>query len=100
MKVYGANICIGCRNLKAVLASRKIDMEFIDITENTANMKAFLTLRDHSDVFEKVRNKEGGAIGIPCFVSEKGKITLDMNEAFSWIGQPPVREEELPEKRQ
>lgn len=100
MKVYGADICIDCRNLKAVLKSRKIEMEFIDITENTANMRAFLAIRDHEAVFESVRNKEGGGIGIPCFVSDEGKVTLDMDEAFSWLGHPPVKEEELPEKRE
>lgn len=99
MKVYGTDICIDCRNLKAVLASRKINMEFIDITKNTANMKAFFAIRDHAEEFEDIRNKEGGAIGIPCFVSEEGKITLDINEAFSWIGQPPVKEKEMFENR-
>lgn len=99
IRVYGSDICIDCRNLKAVLSSRGIEMDFIDITENTENLRAFLDIRDHAEEFSAIRGMEGGAIGIPCFVSEEGKVTLDINEAFSWIGQEPVREEELPEKR-
>lgn len=38
-------------------------------------------------------------IGIPCFV-DKDRVTLDIDEAFSWLGQPPVREEEIVERRE
>jgi hypothetical protein len=33
-------------------------------------------------------------------VWEDGAKTLDINEAFSWIGQEPVREEEIVEHRE
>jgi glutaredoxin-related protein len=97
IRVYGTDICVDCRNLKAVLKTRGISVDFVDIIENTANMKAFLALRDHDAAFEGVRNHEGGAIGIPCFVREDGAVTLDADEAFAWIGQPKISEEELPE---
>lgn len=88
MKIYGSDICIDCRILKAVLKARGIEADFIDITENTGNLREFLGIRDHDPHFEKVRNWEGGAIGIPCFVSDEGSVTLNVDEAFSWIGQP------------
>ena len=88
MKIYGSDICIDCRILKAVLMARGIEADFIDITENTGNLREFLGIRDHDSHFEKVRNWEGGAIGIPCFVSDEGSVTLNVDEAFSWIGQP------------
>lgn len=88
MKIYGSDICIDCRILKAVLKARGIEADFIDITENTGNLREFLGIRDHDSHFEKVRNWEGGAIGIPCFVSDEGSVTLNVDEAFSWIGQP------------
>ena len=88
MKIYGSDICIDCRILKAVLKARGIEADFIDITENTGKLREFLGIRDHDSHFEKVRNWEGGAIGIPCFVSDEGSVTLDVDEAFSWIGQP------------
>jgi glutaredoxin-related protein len=98
MKVYGTDICIDCRNYKAIQASRGFEAEFIDITENTKNLREFLSIRDHDALFDAV--KETGGIGIPLFVREDGAKTLDINEAFSWIGQEPVREEEIVEHRE
>ena len=96
MKVYGADICIDCRNYKAVQRSRGFAAEYIDITENTANLREFLHLRDSSPVFAPV--KEQGGIGIPLFVREDGEKTFDLNEALAWLGECAVREDELPEK--
>ena len=39
MKVYGAEICIDCRNYKAIQKNRGVEAEYIDITANTANLK-------------------------------------------------------------
>ena len=96
MKVYGADICIDCRNYKAVQKSRGFAAEYIDITENTANLREFLHLRDSEAMFAPV--KEHGGIGIPLFVREDGEKTFDLNEALAWLGQSAVREDELPEK--
>ena len=74
----------------------KINAEFIDITESTANLKEFLSIRDTDSMFESV--KEEHRIGIPLFVNENGKKTFDINEALSWIGQEKVKEDELVEK--
>ena len=95
MKVYGTEICIDCRNYKAIQESRGFEAEYIDITENTANMKEFLAIRDQDPLFEQVRARHG--IGIPLFVREDGVKTFDINEAFAWIGQPPVEDEEIVE---
>lgn len=95
MKVYGSSICINCRNFKHINSLRGLKLEFIEITENTANLKEFLHLRDTESVFDSV--KEIGRIGIPAFVHD-GKITLDIDEAFSWIGEPPVKDSEILEK--
>ena len=97
MKVYGAEICIDCRNYKAIQKKRGFEAEFIEITKDTGKLKEFLELRDHDPVFEPVR--EHGGIGIPLFVNEDGRKTFDINEAFSWIGQPTVLEEEIVERR-
>lgn len=94
MKVYGADICIDCRNFKHINESRNLHLKYINITDNTSVLKEFLALRDHSDVFRACR--ETGGIGVPCFVDGE-RITLDIDEAFSWIGQPPVADNELEE---
>lgn len=97
MKVYGADICIDCRNYKAIQKNRGFEVEYIDIMENTSNLKEFLKIRDVDPVFDPVRERHG--IGIPLFVREDGVKTFDIDEAFSWIGQPPVEEDEIVEKR-
>lgn len=96
MKVYSAMICIDCRNFKQIRESRKLDVEVVDIVESTANLREFLALRDKSDVFDGCRDH--GGIGIPCFV-EGDKVTLDIDEAMGWLGQPPIREDEIIEHR-
>lgn len=44
-----------------------------------------------AQIFRSV--KEYGGIGIPFFVNEDGRETFDIDEALSWIGQKPVKEE-------
>lgn len=95
MTVYGTSICIDCRNWQAIAQERGIPYEHIDITKNTANLKAFLRIRDTSPLFAPQREK--GGIGIPLFVHEDGRMTLDRDEALAWLGQPPVRPEEIRE---
>ena len=96
-KVYGSNICIDCRNYKAIQKSRGFEAEYLEITENTTLLKEFLEIRDTDPIFDPVREHHG--IGIPLFVREDGTKTFDIDEAFSWIGQPPVEPDEIVETR-
>lgn len=96
MKVYSADICIDCRNWQHIMALRGIEMEVVDITASTANLREFLHLRDTSPVFAACR--ERGGIGIPCF-TDGDFITLSGNEALARLGQPPVLPEEVREHR-
>ena len=97
MKVYGADICIDCRNYKEIQKNRGLEAEYVDIIENTTKLKEFLKIRDNDALYEQV--KENNGIGIPLFVREDGMKTFDINEAFSWIGQEPVKEDEIVEKK-
>lgn len=96
MKVYGAEICVDCRNYKSIQMNRGFEAEYIDITENTKNMKEFLEIRDTEAIFDEIKERHG--IGIPLFVREDGTKTFDINEAMSWINQPAVRDDEIVEK--
>lgn len=97
MKVYGAEICIDCRNYKAIQKARGFDAEYIDITADTTNLREFLKIRDNSSLFDDVRAHSG--IGIPLFVKEDGSMTFEIDEAMEWIGQPPVSDDEIVEHR-
>ena len=92
LKVYGSEICGDCREFKALMAERGFAVDYVDITEDVANLRAFLQLRDHEKAFDEVR--ERGSIGIPVFVKEDGEVTLDLNTALGWIGQEPVADED------
>ena len=96
MKVYGSEICIDCRNYKAIQKNRGFEAAYIDITENTQNLREFLHFRDNDPVFEPIRQR--GSIGIPLFVREDGEKTFDIDVALSWLGQPPVEDHEIVEK--
>lgn len=97
LKVYGADICIDCRNYKAIQEKRGFEAEYVDITESTMNLREFLEIRDTETIFEQVKEHHG--IGIPLFVKEDGTKTFDIDEALSWIGQAPATEDEIVEKR-
>ena len=96
MKVYGSEICVDCRNFKAIQKNRGFEVDYIDMTENTKNMREFLAIRDNDPIFDEV--KQRGGIGIPLFVREDGQKTFDLNEAMSWINQPVVEDDEIVEK--
>lgn len=76
MKYYGSHICKDCVAAADAIARANLDIKYIDITENTANLKEFLALRDSSPEFQGIREK--GSIGIPCFVFDDGTISFEL----------------------
>lgn len=79
MKMFGSRICPDCVEAERILHEKQVPFEYIVITENTANLKEFLKMRDTLSLFDTVKKAEG--IGIPCFVIGE-KITLDIDEAM------------------
>jgi glutaredoxin-related protein len=80
LKVYGANNCEDTYEAVEKLKKMSVKFEFFDFCESSANLRAFLNMRDKEPIFDKV--KEEGVIGIPCFVKPDGEITLDFDEAL------------------
>ena len=78
LKVYGMKTCPHTVECCEALNRAGVEYEFLDFAEKTANLKAFLKLRDGSPLFDPVR-QEGG-IGIPCIQREDGSITFDWEE--------------------
>lgn len=76
MKFYGSMICADTVYADKVLRSNNIDVEYIDITANIANMKEFIRLRDSKKEFDSA--KENGYVGIPAFLKEDGSIEFDV----------------------
>ena len=78
LKVYGMRICPDTVECCEALTRAGVEYEDLDFAEKTANLKAFLKLRDSSPLFDSVR-QEGG-IGIPCIQREDGSLTLTWEE--------------------
>lgn len=78
MKMYGSLLCPDVLSAIEVLQSKKIEYEFIDITTNLGNLKAFIKLRESNHRFDEVRACDG--IGIPCFENKDGEITFNVED--------------------
>ena len=53
---YGSHICGGCREAKELFAQKGFsDFQFVEITESTDNLRAFLQLRDHREELRQAR---------------------------------------------
>lgn len=76
--IYGMPACPDCAYLDEQIEGNT-HYKKINIGEKTADLKAFLKIRDTETIFDAVR--ENGGIGIPCFVLEDGTVTLDPAEA-------------------
>lgn len=75
LKIYGSMLCPDCVECRADLDKAGVEYEYLDFADSLKNLKAFLAIRDSSDLFAEVRAK--GSIGIPCIVEENGSISLD-----------------------
>lgn len=75
MKFYGTMLCKDCLEAREALNAAGVLFDYVDITTSTANLKAFLRLRDENAAFSDVR--KSGAIGVPCYVMDDGSVSLD-----------------------
>lgn len=77
--MYGAEICPDCVEAKEQLKiSTEFELDYRNITESTSILKEFLYYRDHDAIFTSII--EGGKIGIPFFVLEDGRKTLEISD--------------------
>lgn len=68
--------------MKEALSKAGIDFVSVDITSGILPLKQFLKYRDNRPEFDKV--KEGGSVGIPCVVVNKGEqILFELPEDLS-----------------
>lgn len=79
IKIYGMPTCPYCDYVHEQIKGREEEFEYINIGENIRNMSAFTRLRDSSPVFDHC--KEIGDVGIPAFVFEDGRISIDPADA-------------------
>ena len=76
--IYGSRLCKDCIACLQDLDRSGVAYEYRDFSENLLWLKDFLVIRDRNADFENC--KKEGLIGIPCIVTEDGRITLDWQE--------------------
>ena len=82
IKIYGMITCPDCSYLMDQIAGLKDKYEYVEIGEHVLKMKEFLRLRDSDENVEIFKDvKEAGCVGIPGFVLENGRISLDPSDA-------------------
>lgn len=82
IKIYGMITCPDCYYLLDQISGLEDEYEYIEIGEHVLKMKEFLRIRDSKDNAEIFKDiKATGGVGIPCFVLENGRISLDPSDA-------------------
>ncbi len=79
IKIYGMPTCPYCDYVHEQIKDREDAFEYINIGENIRNMSAFMRLRDTNPVFDRM--KAIGDVGIPAFVFEDGRVSVDPADA-------------------
>ena len=75
LKIYGSMLCKDCVQCREDLDKAGVSYEYLDFADDLKNLKEFLAISESDPQFDEVR--ERGGIGIPCIVTEDGKILLD-----------------------
>lgn len=79
--MVGNHICKDCVAAMEVINREHLPIEFHDMEKALDYVKEFLSIREgNPDLFEECRKEN--QIGIPVFVLEDGKVTMDCEEAF------------------
>ena len=79
IRIYGMPTCPYCDYVHEQIKDRGDEFEYINIGENIRNMSAFTRLRDTNPVFDRM--KAIGDVGIPAFVFEDGRVSIDPADA-------------------
>ena len=79
IKIYGMPTCPYCDYIHEQVRGREDEFEYINIGGNIRNLSAFMRLRDASPVFDHL--KAAGDVGIPAFVFEDGRVSVDPADA-------------------
>lgn len=75
LKIYGSMMCPDCVKCREDLDRAGVAYVYMDLAEHLRNVKEFLTIRDTDPAFQEIRGS--GRIGIPCIVTEEGKVSLN-----------------------
>lgn len=76
--VIGSHLCPDTLYALQQLSQAGAETEFKDILSCHADLKAYLALRETSELYSEIRGTE--RLGIPCFLKEDGSVTMDLHD--------------------
>lgn len=76
LKLYGTPLCPDCVEAAKKLDEMGISYEYHDITGSTAELKAFLAIRDEQALFAPV--KEAGVLGFPVLFKRTARLPWNL----------------------
>ena len=79
--IIGSHLCPDTLYAINVLAARKVDITFQNLSASLADLKAYLALRESSTQID--RHNANGTHGIPCFILDDGFTTLELEEVLA-----------------
>lgn len=78
--MYGTKNCPDVREARRHISVSGLAVEFRSFDDSVASLKEFVRLRDSRVEFDEV--KKNGSLGIPCFVTEEGKIYFAIEDVL------------------
>ena len=79
IKIYAMPTCPDCDYIHEQIKGREDEFEYINIGEHIRYLSAFMRLRDTNPVFDRM--KQIGYVGVPAFVFEDGRVSIDPADA-------------------
>ena len=79
VKIYGSKMCPDCIRCMLNMDANGLEYEYVDINADLKNLKQFLIYRDTLPIFDHC--KEIGDVGVPAFVFEDGRVSVDPADA-------------------
>lgn len=76
--VIGSHLCPDTLAALNRLSAAGAEITYKDILSCHADLRAYLNLRDNSELYAQIRGTD--RMGIPCFVREDGSMTLDIGD--------------------
>lgn len=79
--VIGSHLCPDTLEALAKLQNAGVEYEFKNMMASHDELRAYLNLRDTHELYAEIRGTE--RLGVPCFVCDCGKVTMDLNEVLA-----------------
>lgn len=78
--VIGSHLCKDTVDALEILKNKKIEVEFLNISEDLTSLKKYLSYRETEEMYNEVR--KNGGIGIPLLILEDGTKTFDIDKIY------------------